>query len=236
MNARAVLLSGLVAATLIAGCGSRKSGEPPGPAQLYEEARLAAESGGLFGTRDCIKAGRRMDELRTRYPYHALTAEGELLLAECALSDGRAMEAIGRWQTFLRIHPGHRRTNEVRLAMAKAWIGEHDDYDRDTGAAQQALLQSSILIREAPASAEAAAVVEVHREARLVLAQRELYIARQYRRLGEPLAAVDRYRVVLEAYGDLPPAVDARRELAALEAKLNLKPLADQVDGATTTD
>ncbi len=236
MNARRALIPGLAVAVLIAGCGRRTTAEPPGPAQLYEEARLAAESGGLFGTRDCIKAGRRMDELRTRYPYHALTAEGELLLAECAMSDGRAMEAIGRWQTFLRLHPGHRRTNEVRLAMAKAWIGEHDDYDRDTGAAQQALLQSSILIREAPGSTEAAAVVEVHREARIVLAQRELYIARQYRRLGEPLAAIDRYRVVLEAYGDLPPAKGARRELAALEAKLNLRPPTEQVDGATTND
>jgi outer membrane protein assembly factor BamD len=230
------LLPGLAAAALLAGCGARGPAEPPGPAQLYEDARLAADSGGLFGTRDCIKAGRRMDELRTRYPYHALTAEGELLLAECALSDGRAMEAIGRWQTFLRLHPGHRRTNEVRLAMARAWIGEHDDYDRDTGAAQQALLQSSILIREAPASAEAAAVVEVHREARIVLALREMYVARQYRRLGEPLAAVDRYRVVIEAYGDLPPADDARRELAALEAKLDLPPSAERVDGATTTN
>lgn len=219
-----------------AGCGRRKSGDTATPEQLYEEARKAAESGGLFGTRDCIKAGRKMDELRLRHPYHALTAEGELLLAECSLADGRAMEAIGRWQTFLRLHPGHRRTPEVRLAMARAWLGEHDDYDRDVGAAQQALLQASILIREAPASAEAAAVVDVHRDARTILARRELYIARQYRRLGEPLAAVDRYREVLEAYGDLPPAEDARRELTALEARLGLQPAGRRVDGPTTTD
>lgn len=232
MTARRLAVWLLVAATASVGCGRRTPVEPPGPETLYAEAKDAAESGGLFGTRDCLKAARRMDELRTRYPYHALTAEGELMLAACALEDGRAMEAIGRWQTFLRLHPGHRRTQEVRLAMARAWLGQHDDYDRDVGAARQALLQASTLIREAPESDEAAAVSEVHRAARTILAERELYVARQYRRGGEPLAAVDRYRDLIAAFGDLPPAETAREELAALERKLGLA----AVDAAPADD
>lgn len=221
----------LLTAALLPACSGRKVTEAPPPERLYAAAEAAARSGGLFGTRDCLKAARHLDELRQRYPYHALTAEGELVLARCAREDGRGMEAIGRWEAFLRLHPGHRRSQEVRLEVARTWLDEHDDYDRDPGAASQALRYAGQIIREAPGSDAALAAAEVMQAARLELARRELYIARQYRRQGKLLAAAERYRNVIQLYHDLPPARRAQDELARVEERLGLDGLAPRLDG-----
>ncbi len=215
----------LLAMTLTVGCAGRRAVETPSPQDLFSQAQAAAESGGLFGTRDCFTAERKVQELRSRYPYHASTLEGELILADCSMQDGRTNEAIGRWEAFLNLHRGHARSAEVWAKLASAYMALYDDYDRDLGSIHRALNAAQTLLRRYPDSGFTDQAVEVRAQAREAIAKRELYVARFYRREGELLSARQRLQNVINAYPDLPQAVEARKELLAIEKRLNLPTL-----------
>lgn len=207
---------------LFSACATGRGGGADSPQDMRAAAEKAATSGGLFGARDCLGAERRIRELKQRYPYHALSVESDLVLAECALAEGRPSEAIARWQAFLRLNPGHRRAPEARLNIARAYLEMVDDHDRDLGAASQALSAANRLIREHPESEHTDRAVEIRSTARGLLAKRELYVARHYRRRGELLSARARYETVVQRYGDLPLADSARTELARIRDRLDL--------------
>lgn len=207
----------------VVACATMQQGaHAPSPDQLYREAEEAAEHGGPFGTRDCFTAERKVAELRERFPYHAATIEGDLVIAECAWNDGRQAEATARWETFVRLYPDHRRAPEVWLRLARGWQEQFDDIDRDLGSALQALNAANTLIRRFPESNAAGEAVAVRKWARERLAEHELYVARQYFREGSLLSARDRLVALLGLYGNTKTAGMARKLLETVEARLNL--------------
>ncbi|RMF19293.1 MAG: outer membrane protein assembly factor BamD [Candidatus Dadabacteria bacterium] len=221
----AVIFRRLCAAGLLVlatGCAStQRSDAAPSPERLFQEAEEAAQHGGPFGTRDCFTAEQKVTELRERFPYHAATIEGDLIIAECAWNDGRQAEATARWESFVRLYPDHRRAPEVWLRLARAYKEQFDDIDRDLGSAIQALNAANTLIRRFPESDEANEAVEVRKWAREQLAAHELYVARQYIREGSNLAARDRLTELVRLYTGTSAAETAQALLTDIESRLN---------------
>lgn len=217
--------AGVIAAVLLLAACADKVKETPPPERLYNEALAAAQGGGLFGSRDCFAAERKVEELRRLYPYHSATLEGELVIADCAYAEGRTEEAIGRWEAFLRFHPGHRRSVDVWLQLARAYKSQYDDYDRDLGAVKQALHAASTVIREYPASVSASEGADIRGWARELLAKREYYVARHYRRQGELLSAKGRLEGLIQMYPETAVIAAARDDLEKIVKRLNFPAL-----------
>lgn len=207
------------------GCAGRKVQDTPSPERLFEEAVQAAESGGLFGSRDCYTAERKVEELRRRYPYHSATVEGELVLADCAYAEKRAEEAIGRWEAFLRFHSGHGRQADVWIRLARAYKDLYDDYDRDLGSVKQALHAASTVVRDFPTTEIAQEAAEIRAWAREILAKREYYVARQYRRRGDLLSAKGRLEYLVQAFPETAVATEAQGDLKQIVKRLDFPQL-----------
>lgn len=209
---------------LVAACADKVKETPP-PERLYNEAVAAAQSGGLFGGRDCYEVERKVEQLRQYYPYHSATLDGELLIADCAFAEKRTEEAIGRWESFLRFYPSHRRAVEVWMQLARAYKSQYDDYDRDLGAVKQALNAASTLIRDYPTSVSAGEGTDIHNWAREILAKREYYVARHYRRSGDLLSAKGRLESLIQMYPETTVIAEARSDLEKIVKRLNFPAL-----------
>lgn len=220
-------------AALTSACASTPNAPAPTPEELFADAQREATSGGPFGSRDCFAAEAKIEELRRRYPYHGATIEGELILAACAYEDGRKPEAIGRWEAFVRLYPSHAKVPHVLDRLGAAYMELYDDYDRDLGPVYQALASAEQVVRNHPESPEVEAALRRRMWARTILATHELYVADFYRKSGHLLSARARYLRVLDLYGDLDTAREARTALAQLEQRLGLPASGDVPNNAT---
>lgn len=150
--------------------------------------------------RDWAKAASGFDEVERQHPYSALATRAQLMAAYAFYQQNAYDEAIGSAERFIALHPGHKDAPYAYYLKAISYYEQIADVARDQGTTQKALDALQEVVRRYPAS-------EYARDARLKidltrdhLAGKEMTIGRYYLRQGQHVAAINRFKTVVEKF------------------------------------
>lgn len=150
-------------------------------------------------------------------------------------------EAESEFAAFLKDYPNSRRFSEqARWRLARSMGKQVEIPQRDQTQTLDAIREFETFLAEFPASAQADSAQDELSRLSQLLADRDMLIARLYRRMDEPLAAAIYYKRILKEYGDRVP----RREVNLLLAEsyvelgqfLEADAILQQFDGVAKDD
>lgn len=191
---RAVVALGLAA--LLAACAaSEKDKYVERPVEeLYNAAVDALEQ------EDYQEAARLFDEVERQHPYSVWSTKAQLFSGYAYYRAQDYDQAIIALRRFIDLHPGNRDVAYAHYLRALSYYEQISDVVRDQGNTERALSGLEEVVRRFPDSKYA-------RDARLKidlardhLAGKEMSIGRYYLTRGYYLAAINRFRTVVEKY------------------------------------
>jgi len=161
---------------------------------LYNSAMDALESGEL------IEAVRLFDEVERQHPYSSWATKAQLMSGFAQYMNNRYDEAILQLNRFIELHPGNRDVAYANYVKALCYYEQISDVARDQQMTSRALDALEEVVRKYPDSQYA-------RDARLKidltrdhLAGKEMSVGRYYLTRGNYLAAINRFRKVVDEF------------------------------------
>ena len=193
LRSRALLVPLLVA--LAAACSDKPEPYVERPVEdLYNEAM------NLIEDRVYVKAARQFEEVERQHPYSAWATKAQLMAAFGYYQANKYDDAIAALDQFIELHPSHRDAPYAYYLKGLSYYEQIADVGRDQEVTDRALKTLDEVVRRFPDSRYA-------RDARLKidltrnhLAGKEMEIGRYYLRLGQYLAAINRFRRVIDEY------------------------------------
>ncbi len=196
LHALRSLGAALILATTLAACSSsdeevyieRTVGE------LYNNAMDELNAGAYD------EAANLFDEVERQHPYSVWASKAQLMAGYAHYSANRYGQAIDTLDRFIQLHPGNRDIAYAHYLKALSYYEQISDIKRDQRNTRRARAALEEVVRRFPDS-------EYARDARLKLdltvdhlAGKEMEVGRYYMRNGEYLAAINRFRIVVEEY------------------------------------
>jgi outer membrane protein assembly factor BamD len=190
----------LLAATLLAGCGSlfgKKNDmvEDNRPAdQIYGSAEQLVDKGKF------ADAAKQYEQVDISHPYSQEARRAIVMAAYAYYRAGKYDDAVSAADRYLTLHPG---TEEAAMAQNIIGMSYYDqvlDPKRDQSYAQRSLSAYQTLLQRYPSSRYAGEATNRVRVLRDLLAASEMSVGRYYLRRNEYLAAINRFRVVVTDY------------------------------------
>jgi len=221
------LLTILLGATLLVACAGDKDAEKAyveRPVhELYNEASNALEK------RKFNEAASLFDEVERQHPYSLWATKAQLMAGYAYYEASRYSDALVTLNRFIELHPGNKDVPYAYYLKALSYYEQISDVSRDQGVTQKALTSLQDTIRRFPNTKYA-------RDAKLKLdltrdhlAGKEMAVGRWYLRQREYLAAINRFRQVVEKYQTTSHIPEALHRLAEAYSALGLKTEARQV-------
>ncbi len=200
-------VAAIASALVLAGCMGRDDDfvvEQAIPAaDLYAEG-IAAYEAQRYG--DAIEA---FGELDRRYPYSEQGRRGLILMADAQYDLSRFEDAIASAERYLLLYPNGADADMALHLIGEAYLRQVPDVTRDQAAARRGLNANEELVERFPNSpyTEQARlnIVAVNDQ----LAGQEMLVGRYYQERRDYVAAVNRFRLVVEEYGDTRHAEEA---------------------------
>jgi outer membrane protein assembly factor BamD len=193
-------LSGLAAAallglSLVACSGDDKPAYVEKPVEeLYNGALDAMQAG------DYEEAARLFDEVERQHPYSEWASKAQLMAAYAFYQKNSYDEAVNALDRFIELHPGSPDVVYAYYLKAICYYEQIADVERDQKPTSDALNALEELVRRFPDS-------KYSRDAQLKidlaldhLAGKHMEIGRFYQGRSEYLAAINRFRTVIDRY------------------------------------
>ena len=168
-------------------------------------------------------AAQIFDEVERQHPYSPWARRAQLMSAFSYYLARQYPESIQSAQRFISIHPGNKDASYALYLIGVDYFEQIEDVTRDQKITQQALDAMGELIRRYPDSAYAADArikVDLIRDH---LAGKEMEIGRWYQARHEYLAAVIRFRTVVEKYDTTSHVPEALHRLVETYLELGLR-------------
>lgn len=192
-----LLPSFFVALALLSACSSNDE-EPEYVEQpvetLYSNAKATLEAGNYQD------AAKQFDEVERQHPYSVWAGRAQIMAAYSSYLIGDYDEAIAALDRYIQLHPG---ADDVAYAYYLKGISYYEqisDVGRDQKMTQLALESLEELVRRFPESTyarDAKLKIDLTRDH---LAGKEMEIGRFYQTRSEYLAAINRFRRVIQDY------------------------------------
>jgi len=200
-NHRGLGRLGAVAAAALIGLAltACSSDEPPAYVEkpveeLYNGALDAMQVG------DYEEAARLFDEVERQHPYSEWASKAQLMAAYAFYQENAYDEAINALDRFIELHPGSPDVAYAYYLKAISYYEQISDVRRDQKATSEALNALEEVVRRFPES-------KYSRDSQLKidlaldhLAGKHMDIGRFYQNRSEYLAAINRFRTVIERY------------------------------------
>ncbi len=205
----AFLASVALALTLLTSCSSND--ETPyverGVEELYNEAMDSLLAG------DVAEAAAGFDEVERQHPYSMWATRAQIMAAFAYYQANLYDDSIIAASRFIELHPGHRDVAYGYYLIALCYYEQISDVSRDQEMTALAMQSLEEVVRRFPASTYA-------RDARLKidltrdhLAGKEMSIGRYYLERQHYVAAINRFRRVIELYQTTSHAPEALHRL-----------------------
>jgi outer membrane protein assembly factor BamD len=196
--AAAILIGAVLALPACAGRGKHTRSDTQYVARdvatLYNLAKKQLEQGNYAG------AAIVFDEVERQHPYSVWARRAQLMSAFSYYAARDYTKSSESARRFLSIHPGNRDAPYAYYLIALSAYEQITDVERDQTSTKQALDALGELIRRYPDTryaADARLKVDLVRDH---LAGKEMEVGRFYERRGQWLAAVSRFRAVVDEY------------------------------------
>ena len=164
------------------------------PEQIYSAALTQLDKG------NWVPCAQAFDEVERQHPYSVWARRAILMSAFCYYQANKYNDAILAADRFITLHPGNKDAPYAYYLKAVSLYEQIVDVGRDQRRTEQAMAALGELVRRFPQT-------DYARDARLKLdltkdhlAGKEMAIGRWYLRRGEQLAAISRFRTVIEKY------------------------------------
>jgi len=196
-----------------------------GPTKIKEEPIIPPETlyQSALSNMDSQRYNAAIDDLKKlerQHPYSQWAIRAQLMSAYAFYQADQYDEAIAAARRFIDLHPGHK---DVAYAYYLIGVSDYEqisDVGRDQKMTEQALEAFEELMRRFPNSRYARDAALKADLARDHLAGKEMEIGRYYLRRGKYVAAINRFRNVIERYQSTTHVPEALHRLT--EAYLSL--------------
>lgn len=203
------LASALLLTLLVAACGTKDAPYVERPVEeLYNRAMDA------MAASEWEAAAKGFDEVERQHPYSVWANKAQLMAAYSYYQKNMYTDAISSAERFIQLHPGSKETPYAYYLVAVSYYEQITDVGRDQKITQQALSALEEVVRRYPSS-------EYARDARLKidltrdhLAGKEMTIGRYYLRQNQQIAAINRFKTVIEKYQTTTHVPEALHRLA----------------------
>ncbi len=186
--------------------------------ELYNEAVDAVE------TEEYEQAANLFLEVERQHPYSVWATKAQLMSAFSYYEDGQYDDAILATDRFIQLHPGNRDVGYAYYLKALSYYEQITDVGRDQRNTEQALVTLEEVVRRFPDSNYA-------RDARLKidltrdhLAGKEMEVGRYYHERENYLAAINRYKNVIENFQTTTHVPEALHRLSEAYTALGIEP------------
>jgi len=214
-------------AALLSGCASTSLTsmfeEDEAPKEEKTATQLYSEGDAMLDEADWKGAAEKFEEVDKNFPYSAEARRSIVMSAYANYKQGNAQKAVGAARRYLTLHPG---TDEAPLAqhiIASAYFDRMNGPDRDQSDTEKALEELEILTRRYPDSRYAPRARKRVKIARDLLAAKEMNVGRYYLEEGNYLAAINRFRTVVEKYQQTKHVEEALSRLTEAYMALGIK-------------
>ena len=190
------LLALLALVLLAAGCSSKPKDsfvEKP-VEQLYNGAMDKLADQNYRG------AATAFDEVDRQHPYSVRATKAQIMGAYSLYEAQKYDEAVAALDRFIQLHPGNRDTAYAYYLKALCYYIQIVDVGRDQKVTEQALKALQEVVKRFPESRyarDASLKLDLTRDH---LAGKEMEIGRWYEDRGDYLAAINRFRRVVDKY------------------------------------
>lgn len=195
----ALLILAVTAALAASGCAREK----PKPRLAYQERPvelLYATGAFKLDERRWSEAVAYFQEVERQHPYSEWSRRAILMTAYAHYQANQYADAIQDSERFIQLYPGNQSVVYAYYLKAICYFEQIVDVGRDQAATEQALATLREVVQRFPRSEYAA-------DARLKidmvndqLAGKEMAIGRYYLRQGQTIAAIGRFRTVVDRY------------------------------------
>ena len=162
---------------------------------IYNEA-MNYMSAGRYSS-----AAKSFDEVERQHPYSKWATKAQIMAGYAYYMEGKYDDAIVALNRFIDLHPGHKDTAYAWYLKGLSYYEQISDVSRDQRMTEGALDAFDNLVRRFPDS-------DYARDARLKvdlahdhLAGKDMNVGRYYLRAGHYLAAIGRFRRVVDKWG-----------------------------------
>jgi len=167
-------------------------------------------------------AAKTFEEVESQHPYSVWATKSQLMAAYALYQGGNYGEAIIAADRFIQLHPGHRDVAYAYYLKAISYYVQIVDVGRDQKTTELALKALDDVVRRFPDSKYA-------RDAKLKLdftrdhlAGKEMEIGRYYLNRGQYLAAMNRFKRVIDNYQTTTHVPEALERLVECDLALGL--------------
>ena len=213
----ALAASVVLALALLAGCATEEEAYVERSVEeLYNEAMDSLLDD------DFEAAATGFAEVERQHPYSVWATRAQIMSAFVYYQGNLYDEAIAAAKRFVELHPGHRDAAYGYYLIAMSHYEQISDVGRDQSTTARALRALEEVTRRFPGSVYA-------RDARLKidlardhLAGKEMTVGRYYQRRGNHVAAIGRFRKVVELYQTTSHTPEALHRLTEAYLALGL--------------
>ncbi|WP_296715942.1 outer membrane protein assembly factor BamD [Tistrella sp.] len=213
---RAGLLAACVAA--LAACSSDDDDRPAYVERPVEQ--IYAQAANELDQGEYRKAAQSFDEVERQHPYSTWATEAQLMAAYSYYQANQYEDAIATAQRFIDLHPGNPNVAYAYYLVGLCHYERISDVGRDQEMTRKSLEAFQEVVRRFPDSAYAPDARLKIDLARDHLAGKEMEIGRYYLTRGLYIAAINRFRTVIERYQTTTHVPEALHRL--VEAYLSL--------------
>jgi outer membrane protein assembly factor BamD len=174
------------------------------------------------------QAATSFDQVESQHPYSMWATKAQLMAAYAQYEGGDYSQAIIDSDRFIQLHPGNRDVGYAYYLKAISYYVQIVDVERDQKTTELALKALDDVVRRFPDTKYA-------RDAKLKLdftrdhlAGKEMEIGRYYLRRGQYLAAINRFKRVVDNYQTTTHVPEALERLVECDLELGLAAEAKQ--------
>lgn len=203
----------VLAAALLSGCGSVSESvsglgesitgvgkpkeiefEEAPPDQLYNEALVLMDTGNFKN------AMIKFEEVDRLHPHTEYGRRAQVMMAFANYSRGQYDDAIVAATRFVKLYPNHPDAPYAYYIIANSYYKQIPDVTRDQAETEKALQSYQALLDKYPDSEYAEDARNKIQATKDQIAGKEMEVGRYYLERDDNLAAINRFRVVVEKY------------------------------------
>ncbi len=218
-----VVLIALIMALPLTGCSDDKPlNEDRSVADLYQNAKKD------MNEEDYSQSSKLFDEVERQHPYSVWATRAQLMSAYAQYEGLRYDDAIDSLTRFIELHPGNPHVDYAYYMRALCYYEQIADIRRDQRASQQAYEGFTDVMRRfpnTPYAHDAAFKLDLTRDH---LAAKEMDIGRWYETQGNYIAAINRFKTVIDRFQTTSHVPEALERLTESYLALGLRPEAQK--------
>lgn len=214
---RAVLAI-FLAASVLSACSSKKEEYVERPVEdLYNEAMDLVEKN------EYQRAAKSFEEVERQHPYSVWATKAQLMGGYVLYERNKYDDALVQLERFIQLHPGNRDAAYAYYLKALCYYEQISDVTRDQRITDQALKALAEVVDRFPATSyarDAKLKIDLTRDH---LAGKEMSIGRWYQKRGQHLAALNRFKAVLEQFQTTSHVPEAMHRMVEVYLALGLR-------------